>query len=326
MSGDAPDAPASLAKYSRYRSVRKAAETQAAQKAAEEEAHYGKSATIQRSMSRYRRPRGTAENLTRPDAPPLPTTPNYTTEAIKRDAEGSLPVSDVRSYESQSGRSRQPRTRAGTTDLWDRNTNATRAPAVAPNQQPYYNGKHSFDSEPRLYEKSESPQKEIQERNIADILEVSKREDLKRLEATLAAAVPRPPSPSITSPTRDKHRLFGRLIAVSKPPVHEAAETAKPQPVKPKSSEQPRAILHGGGGVVPGIDAPVSAVNAGERVRLVLKLMEELLLTICTESSRPFQAIIDQSSCHPYHYSKRFDLFSSECSQSSCYTRCCSLN
>jgi hypothetical protein len=121
------------------------------------------------------------------------------------------------------------------------------------------------------------------EDDAARLLAEQKRKDLERLEKELAAAAVRP-SVEASSPTADKpgDRL-GNLLrrrapsktALSKSSSSEAASDAKSEGVgrelaKKKSVERPRDILQGGGGVVPGIDAPKSAVNAGERVCLEL--------------------------------------------------------
>jgi hypothetical protein len=120
-----------------------------------------------------------------------------------------------------------------------------------------------------------------QEEENARRLEEQKRKDLERLEAELAAAAARPTSPRKPSPTKDAsgvEKLFSLKRAVSKKhaPKPSSIETGSDtvtavqsnELTKVKSSESPQVIVQGGGGVVPGIDAPISAVNAGERVGL----------------------------------------------------------
>ena len=105
------------------------------------------------------------------------------------------------------------------------------------------------------------------EQNAA-VLAEQKRKDLERLQAELDAAAPTSPPPT-TSP-RDKLRFFSRKRAQT---------TTRPQPSSrepstslstTRSNETHRVIEQGGGGIVPQIDAPISASNAGERVSYVL--------------------------------------------------------
>ena len=107
-----------------------------------------------------------------------------------------------------------------------------------------------------------------------------KRKDLERLEAELAAAVP--DVPRVTSPGKEKFSFFSRKRASTKAtPPNTAGSGSGNAPMsktrsndpprgsnepQQESNEPPRGIEQGGGGIVPGIDAPISAVNAGERV------------------------------------------------------------
>jgi hypothetical protein len=109
----------------------------------------------------------------------------------------------------------------------------------------------------RAEEEAELARKAAEE--SANLLAEQKRKDLERLQAELEAATPTPP-PLPTGP-REKLRFFSRKRAQTKtsPPVSTSLSTTK-------STEQPRGIEQGGGGIVPQIDAPISASNAGERV------------------------------------------------------------
>lgn len=83
---------------------------------------------------------------------------------------------------------------------------------------------------------------------------------------------PVPPSPA--DPPDSKMPFVGFLK--KRRPI----DASKPQtPDRSKSQRRPNGkdIKQGGGGIVPGIDAPISAVNAGERVRIVLMLLSHLI-------------------------------------------------
>lgn len=124
-----------------------------------------------------------------------------------------------------------------------------------------------------------------QARLAEEILAEQKRKDLERLEAELDAASPGPAR--VTSP-RQKFGFFTRKCAATKvtpPSTTTSASRSSEEPQtkgqgrlsggnaaptsesRTRSQDVPsRAIEQGGGGVVPGTDAPMSAVNAGERV------------------------------------------------------------
>jgi hypothetical protein len=116
----------------------------------------------------------------------------------------------------------------------------------------------------------------LQEDEIARKLAEQKQKDLQRLEMELAAAAARPSqsperSNSATkSPSIEKFRVLTRKRAESKATPSKSSSSlteAESQEVpKLKANEPPKNILQGGGGAVPGVDAPKSAVNAGERV------------------------------------------------------------
>jgi hypothetical protein len=142
----------------------------------------------------------------------------------------------------------------------------------------------------------------LKEEETARLLAEQKQKDLERLEATLDAAGPR--TPGFATP-KEKFNFFSRKRATSKvaPPrtsgsgsggtlsstrtrsieVTAPKEVKKPRNASPPSRRvarepiklaQPLApeqmIQEGGGGIVPQIDAPISASNAGERVSFAL--------------------------------------------------------
>lgn len=148
---------------------------------------------------------------------------------------------------------------------------------------------------------AEKKEARLKEEETVRLLAEQKQKDLERLEATLAAAGPR--SPNVTSP-REKFSFFSRKRAVSKVPPRtsgsgsasgeSAIRTRSIEPPSPKkekvrarnSSPPSRRVVkdpimpsqklapeqmiqEGGGGIVPQTDAPISASNAGERVKRI---------------------------------------------------------
>jgi len=122
--------------------------------------------------------------------------------------------------------------------------------------------------------KSQLPEDDEVARKLAE----QKQKDLQRLEMELAAAAARPSSSPERSnsathkPSIEKFRVFSRKRAESKaaPSKSSSSLTEAENQEIPKAivDEVPRNIMQGGGGAVPGVDAPKSAVNAGERVRV----------------------------------------------------------
>ena len=120
-----------------------------------------------------------------------------------------------------------------------------------------------------------------EEDDIAKKLAEQKQKDLQRLEMELAAAAaaaaagarssssPERPNFATKKPSIEKFRVFTRKRAESKAAPSKSSSSlteAESQEVpKAKTDEPSRNILQGGGGAVPGVDAPKSAVNAGER-------------------------------------------------------------
>jgi hypothetical protein len=111
-----------------------------------------------------------------------------------------------------------------------------------------------------------------QEKEAARILAEQKRKDLERLEAELDAAAPI--APKAISP-REKFSFFSRKRAQTKSTSGSESRSGNNSMSKtrsneqpPRSSDPPKAIIEGGGGIVPQTDAPISASNAGERVSL----------------------------------------------------------
>ena len=112
------------------------------------------------------------------------------------------------------------------------------------------------------------------------LLAEQKRKDLERLEAELEAAAP--PLPRVTSPGKEKDRFnfFSKKRSGTRnTPPHTAgngksslsasrSRSSDSVPIPPHGSTRTsfRVIEQKREAIVPGIDAPMSAVNAGERV------------------------------------------------------------
>jgi hypothetical protein len=271
------------AKYTRYRSVRQASATQSPPPTTAPKQVDAHNDTIQRSRSRYhRRPAlpSPSPNVPPPSLPrssqqlPSARTPRVDSYAPARDSsleQKPLHYQTVISLENQQERGQNESPQS---------PRARQTSGIGANGD---NGPQGVEALGR----SRSDQRRTNisrltgEDDAARLLAEQKRKDLERLEKELAAAAVRP-SVEASSPTADKpgDRL-GNLLrrrapsktALSKSSSSEAASDAKSEGVgrelaKKKSVERPRDILQGGGGVVPGIDAPKSAVNAGERVCL----------------------------------------------------------
>lgn len=107
-----------------------------------------------------------------------------------------------------------------------------------------------------------------------EILAEQKRKDLERLQAELDAASPVMSAGSSThTPKKEKFgAFFGRRKsppARSPPRSVGSGNGSAGASLSPSRSNQPSrsvGIEQGGGGIVPQIDAPISASNAGERV------------------------------------------------------------
>ncbi|KFX87583.1 hypothetical protein O988_09358, partial [Pseudogymnoascus sp. VKM F-3808] len=233
------------AKYSRYRSVRKAntAATAPAPVPATATATQIKTADggmMQRSMSRYRK-RGGAQEAQHAPMPtrPIPSSALPQDTLGRQDSKKTAPV--------PSPRSPSPPT------------------ALSPQEE-----------EARLQRAHERTQAQRLERQKADeeeahrILAEQKRKDLERLEVTLAAAVAAPgplSPPPVSGGSGGKFKIFGRKKSAARitPPGSGGKELAKVESRSTSDENSARKVE----AAMVGIDAPVSAVNAGERRVLI---------------------------------------------------------
>ena len=216
-----------------------------------------------RSMSRYRRPRAVSKG--EQSAAAVPTT----VPAIP-----ALPAAQLNQIVSRSG------------------TKRAAAPGTAQAQTTQF-APASDISEGQWTAGCEIQDQMVFAQTVEEKLAEQKRKDLERLEATLDAAIQGPAPPRVASPAKEKFGFFSRKRSQAKTapaaaPVAPVAPTPAPTlPALAGVASAPTApssvsIARSGGSnetprrsnepplpraaVLPGADAPISAVNAGERV------------------------------------------------------------
>ncbi|KAI9846346.1 MAG: hypothetical protein M1837_004199 [Sclerophora amabilis] len=233
--------------------------------------------SIARSMSRYRRARPPTAAATRQQSPPPDLPPQQTprsqhespfrtstnspiTPASRHRAHSSshapTPISST-PRESKTPERRPRRDSRGRRDTGDHDR-VHSGDAAAREQR------HLEEQSARRNEEQRNLRQKQQEENAwEDKLKQIKRQELERLERELSAAKPSPQA-SQTKPGKDRLGFFSRMrhgkaTAAMTSGTHQHHATPQGKP------EVSRGIEPGGGGIVPGIDAPISAVNAGER-------------------------------------------------------------
>jgi hypothetical protein len=237
-------------------------------------------APVSRSMSRYRRPKKNDQATSPQSLPPGP--------SIARVPDLTSPTRRVTEPVPSLQRT-QRNDRYGGVQVQVRETEIERLQRKAReicDQQEQQRRTEKEQEERKRREEQQKAEVEAEQARLAkEMLAEQKRKDLERLEAELDAASPA--LARVRSP-REKFGFFTRKRAATKvtPPSTTASvsrSSGEPQtksqgplsggnaaPIsdarKISQDAPPRAIEQGGGGVVPGIDAPMSAVNAGERV------------------------------------------------------------
>ena len=296
---DPASPPASLAKYSRYRSVRQQqAEASKSPPPPPQQEKTDDATPVVRSMSRYRRPsyavpKNSEQTTTSPqNVPQIP--------ALPRVPDLSRPTRRVTEPAPQ----RRPA--AGNEWYGGGRQHAAGSPRETETERLQRKAREIREREEKQRraerEVAEPKQRVDAEREAEEILAEQKRKDLERLEAELDAAAAASSAVPASAPARatsskEKFGFFSRKRAATKGASSGSAasgsRTTSEEPqtrsldVPPRGSEQsagngppisephvrsqdpPRVIEAGGGGIVPGIDAPISAVNAGERVSVV---------------------------------------------------------
>ena len=281
--------PPAPVKYSRYRSVRQQAEASKSPPRLPEPK--SDDAPIAKSMSRYRRPKsaiprnGNDQPLIPQGLPPVPSMPG-TPGVMRPTRRVTEPVPSPGGQQYGGRQAQRPR-----------ETEAERlqrkAREIREQEEQQRRAEEELAEQRRRVEQEKEDLEAEQARLAEELLAEQKRKDLERLEAELEAAAP--PPPRVTSP-KEKFGFFKRKRTVTKStaasesrdtsedsrsrsqeaPARESEQSgrnAAPAPTsEPRIKAQdapPRAIEQGGGGIVPGTDAPMSAVNAGERVSIV---------------------------------------------------------
>jgi hypothetical protein len=279
--------PPAPAKYSRYRSVRQQAEASKSPPPVTEQKN--DDAPVSRSMSRYRRPKSVIprnDQATSPQSlPPIPTIPRVPDlRSPTRRVTEPVPSSQRIIGNDRYGGRQASRPRETETERLQRKATESQS------QEEQQRRAERDRVEQNRREEQHKLDTEAEQARLADeLLAEQKRKDLERLEAELDAASPG--VARVASP-RDKFGFFSRKRAATKVTSPSTAASrsrstseelqtksqgrgseqgggnAAPIPESRKRSQDAptQAIEQGGRGIVPGTDAPMSAVNAGERV------------------------------------------------------------
>ena len=321
--------PPAPVKYSRYRSVRQQAEASKSPPRLPEPK--SEDVPVSRSMSRYRRPKSVIprnDQATSPQSlPPVPSMPRApdlmsptrrVTEPASSPGRQQRPVGNDR----YGGRQAQPPRETETERL------QRKAREIREQEEQQRRAEQELAEQRRKVEQEKEDLEAEQARLADEMLAEQKRKDLERLEAELEAAGP--PPPRVMSP-KEKFGFFNRKRATTKSTAasgsRDTSEETRTQsqdaparkdeqgggdvapgptsePRKRSQDAPPRAIEQGGGGIVPGTDAPISAVNAGERVSF-LKSLNSCKTNGFAESLDSLQAVFYQSPNHPGNNSCR---------------------
>ncbi|KAI9787325.1 MAG: hypothetical protein M1816_007673 [Peltula sp. TS41687] len=263
--------PAQPMKFSRYRSVRKAAATRPHRASSPPPPMPQQSpseiAVLQDSVR-------AREKSSIAHAPP------QSVEAQQRGQRVSPPVVDDRFKDTTTPRSRtvsspQTRTRV-TSDQRDRGSGHRRGLSTSAKQikgdgvqpeprrvDPIPNGalqENAIQKKQNRTEDEATGEREIRE----DFLKRQKRRELERLEKELSQATP---ITSFSPLSHSKNALSAAFASRKKHPVTPptTSESNNKTSSSQRETKEVSGIKPGGGGVVPGIDAPKSAVNSGER-------------------------------------------------------------
>ncbi|KAI9760664.1 MAG: hypothetical protein M4579_001528 [Chaenotheca gracillima] len=263
--------PPQETKFSRYRSVRNASAKPSS--SSPEPPTSPQNDSIARSMSRYRRG---ARPATAPHPPP-PAISSPQVRAIQDQPVQSPPGSRIVSASRDRIRSSShapvsktqpapdpfsdepPRVRRR--EHQEKVTNADRNVSSNQDTAPRETRRDKEDSARRKEEQRGLRQRQQEDREFEERLQKIKQQELERLERELDAAQPFPmPEPK----PKSRFGFFSRRKQ-SKPLSQIAPRQDERKASSKAPSDAPRGIEPGGGGIVPGTDAPISAVNAGER-------------------------------------------------------------
>ena len=261
-------------KYSRYRSVRQTLKQE--EPAPEQPPEVSRT----KSLSRYRR---RPAQIAAPSVPPVPQIPRANAPALSSNPPTQREVPRRVTDPIQNSQRQHRHSQGNTGRLRPQETDDERMRRMGREAHEREEQRRRARKEKEEQERIERQQKIEQEAELArkaaedaaKLLAEQKRKDLERLQAELDAVAPTSPPPP-TSP-RERLRFFSRKRAQTKssPPPIEKRESESTSLSTTKSNEPPRGIEQGGGGIVPRIDAPISASNAGERVSNVPRILGE---------------------------------------------------
>ncbi|TAQ87234.1 hypothetical protein B7494_g4409 [Chlorociboria aeruginascens] len=283
-------------KYSRYRSVR--GPDPKPLNSPPLDPPDGAMPTITKSMSRYRRPRGTSRADQGPleSRPPIPAMPPHAPSKtstpsryrdVARRATDPVPASQHQISAGDVSQESGNESRHKVRDEEDRYVRQWRSRKEHEEQERI---------EPKNDLAAEVEKAPLDEEEIARRLAEQQRKELERLEAELEAAVPTSSQGSRDS-GEGKFTLFSRKrsATLKSPPLSSGGLPA----TKPRGTDEPQipqqGIQQGGGGIVPGTDAPISAVNAGER-RVLIRCKQSSINLPITPDTTPVDIILSAAN------------------------------
>ncbi|KAF7715734.1 Uncharacterized protein PECH_006136 [Penicillium ucsense] len=215
-------------------------------RAAEDAGNKQQNPSIARSMSRYRRNRPVV--AVDPAAPPTPAAPSSVTAIAQRSKAQCL-------FEQQ-----ENRIPLASNGNQEREKEQHRQNAMA-----QLTGEAKSNKPPPPQLSTTSPSKARQARPDLPTEKTSTREDpVQKASSRTNPMLEWSPTKDPAAPSDQNRKSILQKVGLSR------AKASQPQiNVPPTGSAKPNYIAIGGGGIVPGTDAPVSAVNSGERLVMV---------------------------------------------------------
>lgn len=131
-----------------------------------------------------------------------------------------------------------------------------------------------LQEEERLLKKQRAHEGKLERRHARE-QKVQERERVRERDREVPRNPEGPPLSPAKTPTKDKFGFLKRKKGDQAPSSSEIHGDWKVRQVS-DGNGPPATIKPGGGGVVPGIDAPISAVNAGDRVRTLCDCSDDV--------------------------------------------------